>query len=80
MPSKSLYRAENVVLAGLLRDMRDAAGLTQAELAKAIKRRQSYVSTVENGDRRLDLVQLRDYCAACGVPLLTFVKRFEAAI
>lgn len=80
MPKKSLYRAENTVLSRLLREMRDAAGLTQAELAKAIKRRQSYISTVENGDRRLDLLQLREYCAACGVSLPTFVKRFEAEV
>ncbi len=60
--------------------MRDAAGPTPAELAKAIQRRQAYVSTVEEGDRRLGLLQRREYCAACGVSLPTFVKRFEAAI
>lgn len=42
---------------GKLLAARKAAGLTQAELAKRMKRPQSFVSKAEAGDRRLDIVE-----------------------
>ncbi|TDK21485.1 XRE family transcriptional regulator [Luteimonas aestuarii] len=80
MPAKSIHQAEYQVLLQLLRDMRTSAGLTQTELSRALGRVQSYVSDVERGVRRMDLLQLRAYCAACGLALPTFVKRFESAL
>lgn len=80
VPTKSLYNKENAALARLIREMRVTAGLTQAECAEALGRPQSFVSNVESGDRRLDLLQLRDYCTTCGVSLTSFVKKFEAAL
>jgi transcriptional regulator with XRE-family HTH domain len=80
MATKSLYKKENAALVALLRQTRDEAGLTQVELAEALGRPQSFVSKVERGERRLDLLQLRELCQACGVSLAAFVKRFEAAL
>jgi len=39
-------------------DARLAAGLTQAQVALALSRPQSFVSKYERGERRLDLVEL----------------------
>jgi transcriptional regulator with XRE-family HTH domain len=80
VPAKSLYRKENAALASLIREMRIAADLTQVACAEALGRPQSFVSNVESGERRLDLLQLREYCAVCGISLSTFVKRFEASL
>jgi len=77
MPPKSIHKPEYQTLLELLREIRTKAGLTQAELSAALERPQSYVSDVERGVRRLDLLQLREYCTACGKDLTTFVKRFE---
>jgi transcriptional regulator with XRE-family HTH domain len=41
---------------------------------------QSVVSKYESGERRLDLMELNDVCAAMGVPLVEFVKRFAAPL
>jgi transcriptional regulator with XRE-family HTH domain len=38
------------------------------------------VSKYEIGERRLDLIDLRELCVALGVPLLEFVKRFEESL
>lgn len=65
------------LLAALLRERREAGGLTQVELAERLGETQPYVSKVERGDRRLDLVQLRGYCRALGVPLADFVAEFD---
>ncbi|QCW27913.1 helix-turn-helix transcriptional regulator [Lysobacter enzymogenes] len=80
MPRKSLRTHENSVLIGLLKEARLKSGLTQAALAEAIGHSQAYISDIESGEKRLDLVQLRDYCEACGVSLVALVKRFESAI
>lgn len=80
MPKKSLRTHENAVLIGLLKDLRLKSGMTQAALAEAIGHSQSYISDIESGEKRLDLIQLRDYCSACGVPLVSFVKRFESSL
>ncbi len=77
MAAKSIYKAEYRALLELLREIRGKAGLTQTELSALLKRPQSYVSDVERGVRRMDLLQLRDYCSACDQDLVGFVRCFE---
>lgn len=74
---KSIHRPETRVLIELIRDFRREAGLTQVELSTRIGRVQSFVSDVEQGQRRLDVVQLRDICGAMGVDLPDFIAAFE---
>ncbi len=80
MPIKSIHKAEYKELRRLLREMRDQAKLNQTDLAALLGRRQSYISAVERGTRRLDLLQLREYCLACRQDPVGFVQRFERAI
>ncbi|WP_407353369.1 helix-turn-helix domain-containing protein [Luteimonas sp. R10] len=80
MPVKSIHRSEYKDLLELLREIRKKADLTQTDLAKLLGRSQSYVSEVECGVRRIDLLQLRDFCLACGQDPTAFVRRFEKAI
>jgi transcriptional regulator with XRE-family HTH domain len=61
----------------LLRQVRIDAGLRQVDLAKKLRQPQSFVSKYESGERRLDLLELRQVCAAAGASLQEFVKRFE---
>lgn len=68
---------EQLRLRSLLREIRVQAGLKQAELADRLKQSQSFVSKYESGERRLDLLELRDICAAAGLSLAEFVQRFE---
>jgi transcriptional regulator with XRE-family HTH domain len=77
---KSIHTDEYAVLVELLKESREAAELTQEELAKKLKQSQSFVSKMETGDRRLDLVQLRTVCAALGVTLADFVAQFEGRL
>ncbi len=77
MPAKSIHKSEYSVLLRRLRALRTAAGLTQVELSAALQRPQSYVSDVERGSRRMDLLQLREFCSACGQALTEFVDEFE---
>lgn len=77
MPTKSIHKKDYAILLQMLRDLRLSAGLTQVGLSAMLGRPQSYVSDVERGERRMDLLQLRDFCVACGSTLTTFVAEFE---
>lgn len=76
--SKSLYRTETKVLLDVLKELRSESGLTQSQCSKALGRPQSFMSDVERGVRRLDLIQLLDLCQVFGVSLRTLVRRFES--
>ena len=78
--AKSLYRTENLELAALLRSLREAMGETQTQFAARLGRNQTYVSNVELGIRRLDLVELRDYCAGLKIPLGQLIAEWETRI
>lgn len=63
-------------LAALLRQVRLDANLTQLQLAEKIRQTQSYVSKYENGEQRLDLIELEAVCKAVGISLANFVERY----
>lgn len=77
---KTRYGTEYDVLCALLRESREAAGLRQADVASALDLPQSFVSKYESGERRLDLIELRQVCRALGVPLQQVVRAFEERV
>jgi transcriptional regulator with XRE-family HTH domain len=72
---KSLFTPRYDRFLRRLREMRIAAALSQVEAAKKLKRPQSFVSKCESGERRVDVVELLDFCRAYGVPADQFVKK-----
>src|SRR5437762_12231653 len=74
---KSIFTPEQEALQRVLRQLRLGAGLRQRDLATRLKEPQSFVSKYESGERRLDLIELRQICQAVGVTILELVKRFE---
>jgi transcriptional regulator with XRE-family HTH domain len=77
---KSIFSVAQEKLQKLLRQVRTEAGFTQNELAEKLQRPQSFVSKYESGERRLDLVELRQICDALKISLSDFVKRFEKSL
>jgi transcriptional regulator with XRE-family HTH domain len=77
---KSRYSFLQEKLQTLLRQLRLDAGLTQMALAKRLFRPQSFVSKYESGERRLDLIELRQVCLVLGISLEDFINRFEDLI
>ena len=61
----------------LLRGIRIDAGLTQSELASRLSRDQTFVSKYESGERRLDILELREVCQAIGTDFVTFIRRLD---
>jgi ribosome-binding protein aMBF1 (putative translation factor) len=77
---KKIYMAQRNRMTDLLREVRLAGGLTQVELAARIEKDQAYVSRYENGQRRLDVLEVREICQAIGITLEEFVKRLEKVL
>lgn len=77
---KSIHSQEYKLFLELLRGVREAASLTQEDLALRLDASQSFVSKCERGERRLDVVELQIWCAALGVSLQNFTSQFEDAL
>jgi ribosome-binding protein aMBF1 (putative translation factor) len=60
-----------------LRGIRVDAGLTQRELASRLSRDQTFVSKYESGERRLDVLELREVCQAIGTDFLAFIRKLD---
>lgn len=55
---KSIYLEKYKILLEKLRKARKEAGLTQLQVAWKLKKPQSYISKIEIGERRIDIVEL----------------------
>ncbi|MEA3078187.1 MAG: hypothetical protein QOF60_3095 [Actinomycetota bacterium] len=77
---KTIHSPEHAHLIALLRALRLAAGLNQSDLAERLGVSQTWVSKYENGERRLDLVQLRRVCEVLGTTTAEVVRRWEAEV
>ena len=58
---KSIRTREYQDFAAKLRKARREAKLTQVQVAKKLKRPQSYISKVEAGEQRLDIVEIKRF-------------------
>ena len=58
---KTIHTKEYACFVERLREARKETGLTQVQVAKKLKRPQSYVSTIESGQQRVDIVELKKF-------------------
>ena len=77
---KSVFSDDYTLFLQLLRDARKRAGLTQEQMAELLGKTQSFISKCERGERRLDIVDVREFCGAIGLSLPEFVADFEEAL
>ncbi len=62
-------------LPGLLRQIREEAGLTQRQLAQKLDVSHVLVHKSETGERRVDVSEFMDWSLACGVdPVSAFCR------
>lgn len=74
---KSRYSKKYTRLLRTLRQVRKSAGLTQAEVGKRFGTHASFVSKCESGERRIDVVELAEFCRLYKVTLSEFLKMSE---
>lgn len=74
---KSIYTAEYKLMLDALRQLRETAGVTQAELASRLGITQSALSKWERGERRMDVIEVRNFCLALNTGFRTFIAEVE---
>ena len=74
---KKLYRKRYAKFAELLRHERLCHGrrITQEELAKEMGYTQEQISRIDAGHRRLDVIELMEYCRAADIDFVGLVSR-----
>jgi transcriptional regulator with XRE-family HTH domain len=73
----SIYLEDYRRVLGQLVEARKRPGVTQQELAKRLRRPQSFVSKFENGERRLDVVEFVKIARLVGVEPNKLLKTIE---
>lgn len=77
---KTLNTLEHKVLLDQLYRLRLSSGMRQSDLAEKLDAPQSFISKIESGERRIDLMELREICLALGSNLEEFIGQFEKAL
>lgn len=73
----SVHRPEQAVVAQLLRELRQAAGLTQRQAVESVGITQPALSGMETMERGLDFLVVRDLVLAYGGDWVAFVQELE---
>jgi transcriptional regulator with XRE-family HTH domain len=69
------FSSEYAEMLRLLREARKAAGLTQADVARAFGRTQGAISKMESGEIRLDPIELQRLAELYGVEVGALLPR-----
>ncbi len=72
--SKAIYSKDHKYTVEQLKKARQEAGLDQVEVAKLLSKTQSHVSKIEAGQRRIDIVALKEFARIYKKDLSFFIK------
>jgi transcriptional regulator with XRE-family HTH domain len=73
--TKSVFSSRYETFRKELVAAREAAELTQTQLAAKLSRPQSFVSKYERGERRLDVIEYLEVAEALGIDPVRFVRK-----
>jgi transcriptional regulator with XRE-family HTH domain len=73
--ARTLGSPRHEALRAFLVERRDKAGLSQTDLAKRLRRSQSYVSYVETGQKLVEVVEMMEWAEAIGFDVGEIIKR-----
>ena len=77
---KSLNTKETKILLEMLYQLRMSNHLRQEDLAKLLKTPQSFISKIESGERRIDIIELRTILSLLKTNLIEFTIELEKRV
>ena len=72
--SKTIYSEWHKALISRLIQARKESGLRQGDVSKKLGKTQSYVSKIEAGQRRIDIIQLKEFARIYKKNIDFFIK------
>ena len=72
--SKSIFTKDYKEITNRLKQARIDAGLSQQAVANELGKPQSYVSKIESGERRLDVVEIKKFAEIYKKDISYFIK------
>lgn len=72
--SKAIYSEDHKYIVEQLKKARQEAGLEQEQVAKMLKKTQSYISKIESGQRRIDIIALKEFAKVYKKDINFFLK------
>lgn len=77
---KSIHQKRYHIMIALLRNKREAIGMTQIQLAERLDVSQTVISKIETCERRLDVVELIDVCNAINISVIDFFNELNTKL
>jgi len=77
---KTIHAKEYHIVIAMLRELREQKQLTQKGLADKIGSDQTFISKIEIGERRVDIIELKYICEALDIELVEFIRQVELKI
>jgi transcriptional regulator with XRE-family HTH domain len=74
---KTIHSPASQAFCSLLRAERQKAHLSQEKLAEKLDKPQSFIAKIENGERRVDMVEFLTVAAAIGIDPAKFIRKFQ---
>jgi transcriptional regulator with XRE-family HTH domain len=74
---KSVHSPEQAAFCELMTKARKKAGLTQQEVAKRLKKPQSFIAKYEGGERRIDVVEFLAITSAIGADPVKILRALK---
>ena len=70
-----LQKNRRLLLLKMLKEARLEQGMRQIDVASALGRPQSYIAKVENGERKIDFIEVMDFCRVVRLDPRKLIKR-----
>lgn len=74
---RSIHNKRYKAIIAFIRRRREEAGITQKEMTKVMHLRQGIISKIETCERRIDLLELLQYCGGVNVSIREIVDYLD---
>lgn len=75
--SKSIFTPSYQFILQTLRQARKKNGLTQLQLAKKLKKTQSFICKIEKSERRLDIVEFLEIAHTLNIDTISLIQKLK---
>jgi len=75
--ASSLHSGKYQIFREMIVKIRKDADITQVQLAKELGKPQSYISKIENGERRIDFTEFIEIASILKIDTQQFIKTYQ---